>query len=651
MGSGGGTDSDRERKTGHLGAVIENLPVILFTIDPDGTFTMSRGKALESIGLEPGEAIGSTIEELYGEQPDILAEFEQALAGEEVRYTATVGGRVFETWLQPITDDDGAVREVLGLSQDITDQKTYEQELEENDAILQQLTETTDDVFWLFDSDFTELQFINQAYEDVWGLSTAELRENAMSFLDGVHPEDRGLIQETMGRLQAGESTMETYRVNPNEEFSRYVSVRGEPIQDDDGTVIRAAGYARDITERKERERQLRRLSEATQQLPLAKTPDDVAEKVLQIAEDVLGCGLTALWRYESATDELVPWTVTDEVLSFGEYDDSADLVTIQPGDFEMEVFQDGDVVSVAEYSELENPANPESDVGGIVMAPIGDQALVLLGSVEPGTFSQSEENLVTILANNANTAFQRAEREQELEAYKNKLEESNKNLQEFAYIASHDLQEPLRSVTSYLDLLETEYSDVLDEDAEFYIERASSNASRMSKMVDALLEYSRVKTDAGEFDAVDVETLVSETVESLEMLIRETDAEISVENLPRVAGDENQLGQVFQNLLKNAIEHGGEPPEVVLRADAGDSSAEMVTFAVSDNGAGIPENQYDRIFEIFQQGEKDSGNDGTGIGLAICERIVTRHDGEIWVESAESGSTFKFTLPKVTDT
>jgi len=757
----------RERRE-HLETVVENLPVILFALDPDGTFTISRGSALETLGLEPGEAVGSTIDEMYADYPDVLDSAKRALAGEDVRTTAELGAVTFDTWYRPLVDDAGDVQQVLGvsfdvtnrrereralqdreqqlskiiestndavmiknadgeyelineagaayfgrdadeiigktddelfepevastlrahdeavmdageqrqyderigidgeeyvfesnrvpytdadgsvvgtitISRDVTERKKRERRLEENDAILRQLTGTADEVFWLFDSDFTEVQFVNDAYEEIWGRSVAELRENAMDFMEGVHPEDRETVANAVQRLGNGETTHEEYRVNPEEEFGRWVSVRGEPIYDDEGAVVRAAGLARDITERKEREQQLQALSEATEELSYARTPDEVAETAVDIAGRILDQPLTAVWRYEAETDRLVPWAASDRAQGLAS--SSGGVGPIPPDSAEMAAFRDGEPTLIDDYSAIDDPGHPETPLGSLLLIPLGEHGLLTVGTDEVAPFTAPERNLLSILASNATAAFQRADREQALETYKDKLEESNENLQEFAYIASHDLQEPLRSVTSYLDLLATEYGDELEGEGEFYIERAESNASRMSAMIDALLAYSRVKTEGGTFDTVAAETVVAETLDSLGVLINESEARIRTGSLPTVTADENQLGQVFQNLLKNAIEHGGEPPEIEITAtDAGDAWE----FAVADNGPGVPEPQQDRIFEIFQQGNTD-GDGEAGIGLAICERIVSRHRGDIWVDADGSGSTFKFTLPKGT--
>ncbi|ELY25573.1 PAS domain S-box [Halogeometricum borinquense DSM 11551] len=237
-----------------------------------------------------------------------------------------------------------------------------------------------------------------------------------------------------------------------------------------------------------------------------------------------------------------------------------------------------------------------------------------------------------------------RIERQAELEETKRELERSNEALQQFAYIASHDLQEPLRMVSSYLDLLSSEYGDRLDEEANEYIEFAVDGAERMRNMIDGLLTYSRVKTRAGDFEPIDPNEVIDDVCLDLKLLIENEDATITTDSFPTIRADENQLRQVFQNLIKNAIEHAGEdPPEIHIGFT---ELPDAYRFSVEDNGVGIPENQQEKIFEIFEQASGEES--GTGIGLAVCKRIVERHGGDIWVESSVGKqTTFYFTISK----
>ncbi|ELY64602.1 sensor histidine kinase [Natronococcus jeotgali] len=258
------------------------------------------------------------------------------------------------------------------------------------------------------------------------------------------------------------------------------------------------------------------------------------------------------------------------------------------------------------------------------------------------------------------NERLRRAERR--LEEAVSELEASNERLEEFAYAVSHDLQEPLRMVTSYLELLEGRYDDELDDDGREFLEFAVDGAERMREMIDGLLAYSRVQTQANPLEAVDLEAVLEAVLDDLQFKIEERDADVASEPLPTVRGDESQLRQVFQNLLSNAIEYAGdEPPRIRIGArrrpaleadgadvDAGDDGAAW-EISVSDDGIGIDPDDQERIFEIFQRLRASGAGSGSGIGLAICERIVERHGGEIAVDSAPGeGSTFRFMLPDV---
>lgn len=257
------------------------------------------------------------------------------------------------------------------------------------------------------------------------------------------------------------------------------------------------------------------------------------------------------------------------------------------------------------------------------------------------------ESGDVAYIAGYSRDITTRKKYQQQLEKHKRELERSNESLREFAYIASHDLQEPLRMVSSYVDLLETEYGDQLDDEAAEYMEFAVNGARRMKRMINSLLEYSRVHTEGGKFEPVDLEAVFDATRKDLELLLDEYDAEVTVAELPTIHADRDQIGQIFQNLVKNAVEHAGEDGMPKVAVSATERETEHL-FTVSDNGPGIPDKQQEEIFKIFNHGSAPSNAGNTGIGLAITQRIVQRHGGEIWVDSeANGGAEFKFTIPK----
>jgi light-regulated signal transduction histidine kinase (bacteriophytochrome) len=225
-------------------------------------------------------------------------------------------------------------------------------------------------------------------------------------------------------------------------------------------------------------------------------------------------------------------------------------------------------------------------------------------------------------------------------------LERSNKELEQFAYVASHDLQEPLRMVSSYMQLLESRYKDKLDDDAKEFIDFAVDGAARMQRLIQDLLAFSRVGTRGKEPEIVDSSQSVAEALRNLKVRIEENGATVNAAGLPVVFVDRNQLTQVFQNLIGNAVKFKGEKPPVVdiTARDQG----ELFEFTVSDNGIGFDQKHADRIFTIFQRLNSREQYEGTGIGLSICKKIVERHGGKIWAESSVGqGATFRFTLPK----
>ena len=235
----------------------------------------------------------------------------------------------------------------------------------------------------------------------------------------------------------------------------------------------------------------------------------------------------------------------------------------------------------------------------------------------------------------------------QAMEVHAAKLARSNTELERFAYVASHDLQEPLRMVASFTQLLAKRYSGKLDETADRYIDYAVDGAKRMQQLIADLLAYSRLNNKEIELRQADSEALMVAAMQNLRVMIEESGASVDWDQLPEVWVDQTQFIQLFQNLVGNAIKFRQKETAPQIYVSAEDSGAEWL-FSVKDNGIGIDPRQADRVFQIFQRLHTRRHYPGTGIGLAICKRIVERHGGAIWVESQPGqGSTFFFSIPE----
>lgn len=277
-----------------------------------------------------------------------------------------------------------------------------------------------------------------------------------------------------------------------------------------------------------------------------------------------------------------------------------------------------------------------------ILLWPVIPKALSL---PSPSSLQRANEELQLEIA-------QRKQTEHALSEHARELAQSNNELEHFARVAAHDLQEPLRTITSYLQLLQRRYKGKLDADADDFIDTAVNGAKRMRALINDLLLYTRIGKSKEPFKAVDCETIVEQVIDNLQAIIEETQAQITFAKLPAVLGDRSQIAQLFQNLIGNAIKFRGEaPPKIHISAELAEpveeGQQEMWCFRVTDNGIGIAPEYAEQIFHVFERLHSIREYPGTGIGLSICQKVVEHHGGHIGLESQlGQGSTFYFTIP-----
>ncbi len=338
----------------------------------------------------------------------------------------------------------------------------------------------------------------------------------------------------------------------------------------------------------------------------------------------------------------------------------------IKPGSAADVVFNTGEPIiasDIALDSRLKGKVQLEVGLRSCAMLPLkvrGEvRGMMHLASRELGYFNESQKDHLMAIARQMGIMLENRELFDAVTASKDRMEmvhetlvrqakelaRSNADLEQFAYVASHDLQEPLRMITGSLGLLGRRYKGNLDRDADHFISFAADGAKRMKVLISDLLTYSRVGTRGKEFASTDCEVVVAETLRGLQPAIEESAATVTHDPLPPVMGDESQLLQLFQNLIGNAIKYrDSKPPVVQVSCKQEDGNW---LFSVRDNGIGIDPQYADRIFVIFQRLHTGEQYAGTGIGLAVCKKIVERHGGRIWVESElDKGATFYFTIP-----
>lgn len=283
-------------------------------------------------------------------------------------------------------------------------------------------------------------------------------------------------------------------------------------------------------------------------------------------------------------------------------------------------------------------------DIDHRIMLPNGEERIIH----EQAELIFDENRIPIKMSGTTQDISDRKKTEKKLKELIQELKRSNEELKQFAYVASHDLQEPLRTIASFTQLLERRYKGKFDSDADEFMDYIVEAAKRMQNLINDLLQYSKVMKDRCEFKSVDMEIILKETLFNLRGAIKETKAEITHDPLPEVIGDKNQLTQLFQNIISNSLKFRkeNESPRIHISAEK-NTQEDKYVISIADNGIGMEQQYADRIFKIFQRLHTMDEYDGTGIGLAISKRIIERHNGEIWVESSPGkGSTFYFTLP-----
>ena len=617
-------------ESGIYRAMIENAMDAFFLTKTDGTILDANNAACHMFGYTPDELRGVGRKQIIDIESPGLADYlkERQETGKVVCELIGIKktGEKFPIWVSSVIfNEESEEQKTFTIIHDITELKRREEELKAAEMNMQMVLNHTEELFIILDKDLKIVNF-NKATEEKSKKLLGVPFEKGRSIFDSADPQRVPYLKELYADVLSGSIRSSVVEIPATSQHPKFiVSIRYSPLYENEqisGVIINV----HDITEAKEKEAALLQTNErfyyATKATNDAIWDWDIRQdKVLRV-----GDGLKNMFGYEIAEAEKEKNFWIDRVHP----QDIKSMVDKRS----YTLYHTNELYWEDEYRFRRSDGTYAYvfDKGYIIRNAEGKPER-MIGATQD--VSQRKESEALLLELN-NRLKKRAE----------ELVNSNIELERFAYVASHDLQEPLRMITSFLQLFRKRYEGKIDETADQYIHFAVDGAERMKTLIMDLLEYSRVGSNVELFQEIDLNTLLNELKAVFYKTCEEKGATIRFNAMPVVRANRTQLFQLFQNLVSNALKyHGNEAPEILITCE---EKEEEYIFSVKDNGIGIDPLFHEKIFVIFHRLHSRSEYGGTGIGLAICKKIAERHGGKIWVESElGKGSSFFFSILK----
>lgn len=672
-----------------LRTIIESEPECIKLVSRDGKLLNMNPAGLAMIEADSLEQVIN--QSVY---PMVAKEYRQAFKeliesifrGGSGKLTFEIVGlkgtrRWLETHAVPLYNDNGNILNFLGVTRDITVSKQTEEALRESEKRLKLALQAALLGSWELNLKTRELSASNQCKANFGLPLEADLSYDVL--FERIHLDDRSYVEESVKQaLEQRTDYQAEYRNIWNDNSVHWILARGTPIYEGDDTPTRMIGVTLDITDRKVTEEELKRqnmrsqlFAEITLKIRQSLQPKEILRTTVTEVQKLLQSDRVVIFQLlGDGSGTVVEEAVLPDfpvVLGQNIFDPCSTQEYQQK-------YREGRVSAIANietadiqqcHREFLQQYHVKANLVVSILLQEGIWGLLIAHQCShPRQWNSFEVDLLQQLANQIGIALSQAHLLSQETRQREELTRSNTELEQFAYVASHDLQEPLRMVTSYLQLLQRRYKGKLDVKADEFIEYAVDGAARMQALINDLLSFSRLNTRGQTLAAVNCTAVLERAIANLKVAIDESAAIITHDSLPEVMGDASQLSQLFQNLIGNAIKFRSDTPPRIHIGVVGGQGGRQDEFSsplsppappsptprenewlfwVRDNGIGIESQYTDRIFVLFQRLHSRGKYSGTGIGLAICKKIVERHGGRIWVESKSGqGSIFYFTIP-----
>ncbi|TGJ99389.1 PAS domain S-box protein [Leptospira semungkisensis] len=598
-----------------LDYILTNSPIILFSADKGGNINFVSGKSLEALGLDPSSMKGTNfvdyawiaeIPEPDGSlrslsQVEVL---ELVLVGKEISAEIEFGGRFFTIRISPARSVSGEISGLVGVAVDITDRKEAQNSLEKRTIDFKTVISNLPVVVFSISPEGQILLSEGKGLKHL-GLDPKEI--TGKSIYDRA--ESRPEVLDAFNKTLQGEESLYHSKIN-----DLYLETRMYPRLNKKKKVEEILGIVYDISDRLEYEAMIRFNLSVISQVNDAIIALDADQRITyynKYAAQLYGVGETDCIGKHYSVMFKEDW-ITDENYKAA--------------------MKDWETVGASKRELIHTLSS-----GKKIMIESNFKKIIPDSFISPGL----------IMVNRDITA--KKEANESLEQALRDLAKTNKELEQFAYIASHDLQEPLRTIASYLQLLERKFEKDIKPEMREFIRVSVDAAKRQQVLIESLLSYSRVGSSSLKKSEGNPEGILEEVEKDLGSVIRETNARLVFEGpFPNIFADQEQIRRLFINLISNAIKFRSPKRSPIVQITAKKIPG-FWEFCVSDNGIGMDAKYFDRIFIIFQKLHANSEYPGTGIGLSICKKIVENHEGKIWVRSIlGNGSEFYFTLPEV---